>query len=384
MRALLLIAALTACNDHPPPGKGGRGASVDVDPRYGVPVDLTIPHLRSGVFGTSGKGGVDWFTMWLDAGYNDNLRAADAEFHVFRLDPADDFAAVEINPPEDMIREHSVWHAFQPEQLLLSVNGEYPFLYVYDGEEWLYVTLPSGLVQSASSYFLVDRDRLFATDGAAVAVWNGDRWRAVPAPAGSTLGPLERDRFRTVRPGVMYERGGPCTIAWDFDTLVGDAEVCVPEAALAVLSVNGSVDDFHVFDGVDRLRRFRDGAWSAASEPLYAGANLVKTTAPGLAVVQIPHEGILLPEVRGVELGTSDEVLFPATDSTITCECDRALDPSCPCVSPDITLSDAVLAADGETLDLLLLLDVNGERKLHARRFELPVGPVPFSAEDAP
>lgn len=78
MRALLVLAALTACNDHPPPGTGGRGEAVDVDPRYGVPIDVEIPHLRSGMFGVSGKGGVDWFTMWLDAGYDDNLRPSDA------------------------------------------------------------------------------------------------------------------------------------------------------------------------------------------------------------------------------------------------------------------------------------------------------------------
>ena len=194
MRALLVLAALTACNDHPPPGTGGRGEAVDVDPRYGVPIDVEIPHLRSGMFGVSGKGGVDWFTMWLDAGYDDNLRPSDAEFHVYRLDPGDGFAAVEVDPPEDMVREHAVWHAFQPDQVLLSVNGDYPFLYAYDGAEWVYIDPPPGLVQSTSSYYLVDQDRLFATDGAAVAVWNGERWRAVPAPAGSTLGPLERDR----------------------------------------------------------------------------------------------------------------------------------------------------------------------------------------------
>ena len=184
--------------------------------------------------------------------------------------------------------------------------------------------------------------------------------------------------------GEAYVRSGPCTIAWDFTTLVGDAEVCAPDTAPVGLSVNGDVDDFHVFNGIDRLRRFTGGAWSDASEPVYTGASFYTTTAPGLAVVKMPSEGFLLPEVRGVELGTSDEMMFPATDAAMACECDRSVDPACACVSPDIALPTSVVAADGKTLDLFLLLDVNGERKMYARRFALPVGPVPFSAEDVP
>lgn len=110
----------------------------------------------------------------------------------------------------------------------------------------------------------------------------------------------------------------------------------------------------------------------------------MKTNVPGVAIVEIPHDGVLLPEVRAVQLGSSDAMAFPATDAAITCACDRAVDPTCPCVSPDIALPTSVVAADGQTLDLLLLLDVNGERRLYARRFDLPVGAVPFSAEDAP
>ncbi len=59
MRLLVLLTALSACGgDHP--SRGDRAPAIEVDPRFGVFVDVPIQILNSTVVGAAGKGGVDW------------------------------------------------------------------------------------------------------------------------------------------------------------------------------------------------------------------------------------------------------------------------------------------------------------------------------------
>lgn len=373
MRRLVVLVALAACGDIP--GKGDRAVPVEVDPRFGVAVDVPLPILGYTIVSAAGKGGVDWMAVWYDPGVDEDLHDADEAFRIFRLDPAEGFAAREIDPPPLVDRDFFLWHAFQPDQALIT----FPIaLFAYDGDDWVLINPPVGLDHGSAAYVLVDEDRLFASSGGSIAVWDGTSWRSVPAPEGSTLGPLERDRFRSVRQG-------PCTIEWDFASLAPGPEVCATGANDMVgWSVNGDIDAFHVLYGTDRLRRFGEGAWSEVSGPDFVAAGMITGNAPDRVSLTIARDGLRLPDVHGVDLGVSDEVLFPATDAEITCECDRATDPTCPCANPGIAWSSTVFAADGSSLDLLLALDVNGERVLHARRFDLPVASTPFGPEDAP
>lgn len=375
MRAVALLTALAACGDLP--GRGDRAVPLELDPRFGVTVDVPLPIFGTSVVGTAGKGGTDWVAVWYDAGFDDQLREVEQDFKIFRVDPEDGFSVEEMDPPELVDRDFFLWHAFQPDQALLSL-AEPAVLFAYDGGGWVYLDPPSGLDHVNAAYVLFDKDRLFAWSGGSIAVWDGASWRAVPAPAGSTLGPIGRDRFRTVS-------AGPCTIAWDFATLAADPAVCATSGAeIFGWAVNGDVDDFHALDTQLRLNRFVDGAWATPSEPVGPGASLLTGDAAGRAVMAIPRDGLRVDELRGVTLGGADEVLFPAIDPTITCECDRATDPECPCANPDRALTQTVIAADGQSLDLFLALDVNGTRELHARRFDLPVTAIPFSPEDVP
>lgn len=373
MIAVALLGALVACQDGP--GNDGRAVPLELDARYGTLVDVPIANHASSLVGSAGKGGVDWIATWQDAGYDDDLRLAEDEFHVYRFDPDDRFDVIEIDPPELISRGFYLWHAYQPDQAVMAQWGDFSVVYVYDGSEWIYVDAPPGLVTVAgdAAYVLVDADRLFASSYGLNAVWDGGSWRAVPAPADSTFGPLERDRFRTVH-------AGPCTIEWDFATLAAGPELCATTSIDPRVgwSVNGSFDDFFVFNQNDRIRRFNEGAWGEESEPTYTGA-AVLTTSP--TIVSTLRDDLRLPELRRAATG---ELLFPASDVTIECECDRATDPTCACGSPSVALSQTLIAVDGQSLDLLLYLDVNGERELYARRFDLPVTAVPFSADDAP
>lgn len=375
MRPVALLMALAACSDLP--GRGDRAVSLELDPRFGVAVDIPIPILGTSVVGIAGKGGTDWVAVWYGAGFDDRLREVEEDFRIYRVDPADGFSVEEIDPPEVVNKDFFLWHAFQPDQALLSL-AEPVVLFVYDGGGWVYLDPPSGLDHAGAAYVLFDKDRLFAGSGGSIAVWDGASWRAVPAPAGSILGPLGRDRFRTVR-------AGSCTIAWDFATLAAEPEVCALSGAdVVVPAVNGDVNDFHALDSQRRLNRFVDGTWATPSEPADLGAVLPTGSATGRALMTLPHAPLRLDELRGVSLGDVDELLFPAIDPTITCACDRATDPECPCGNPGHALTQTVIAADGQRLDLFLALDVNGVRELHARRFDLPVTVTPFSPEDAP
>ena len=147
-------------------------------------------------------------------------------------------------------------------------------------------------------------------------------------------------------------------------------------------AVSGDVDAFHLNDG-QTLHHFAGGVWSTAADPVDSGAILLTTTAPDRAILQIDRD-LRFPELRGVDGVGAAEVLFPAVDATIPCECDRASDPTCPCASAGFALTTQLIAADAQTVDLILVLDFNGERNLHVRRFDLPVAATPFSDEDVP
>lgn len=119
-----------------------------------------------------------------------------------------------------------------------------------------------------------------------------------------------------------------------------------------------------------------------ASDANFAEGAVQTTNLPGLAVVSVPNNAGLLPDVHGVTVGATSADWFPATDPQITCTCDRSSNPACPCVYPGVPWRQTVIAADGATLDLFLLRDANGTRSLHARRFDMPVAVIPFGPED--
>ncbi len=372
--ATAAIALLQTACSLPPPHNSVRADSFDLDARFGERVDVNVDILRTSVIAHNAKNGRAFVALWADAGRDDHLREVEDEFRVWEFDPADPSDVDEIDPPELLSRSFDLYHALTPGQALLAEFGDVPVLYAWDGHEWLFVDAPPGLDHATTTYIMLEPDRIFASNAGQVAVWGGSSWTTVAAPAGSTLGPLSRDAFRTVHAGL-------CTIAWDWATLQGSTPECAPAGSAPTgVAINGDLDAFFVNDGVVPWR-YDHGTWTNTGLSMVPQFSV--TTAPGRAVFQIDSEATF-PEVRAIDALGVEQPLFPAVEPLITCGCDRAVDATCGCGNPAVAFTDWTLEAAGDAIDVLMVLDHEGERGLYTRHFEAPLSSVPFSDADVP
>lgn len=356
-----VFAVVAGCGSFP--SNGSRSDPYEVHPEFGTHL-LDLPAVVTATVDTIHKNDTLFIAIWTAGGLDDNYDVLEPGFQIWSVDPVS-FDLRELDPPELVSPTFNLSLAFGEGQALLVETGNTPVLYLYDGD-WNFLPLPNGMAAEATAFYSLDIDRIWARTGTAMQVWDGATWRSVPIDAGELLGPLARDRFRTVS-------SGPCTRQWDFATLIPSEPVCATGCAgVPFDTINGTPDAFAL--GCSNLvYPFTAGAFSA---PIDVGPNAVPYSNLGGPYTWSPTLDTY-PTVSQLE-GTSPRVALPGFSPVIDCECDRNVDPTCECVSPRTEYGDVLVSGDASQAHAIITVVANAERAIYLRAFDLPTDEQAF------